>query len=427
MAEKEKEREKSVGAAKSGVLIDLGTPSTDNATQSWPRRAARDASTWLESLLGSVDAWLGTGAQPALALGPYVIEQPEHVYGEGGYGRVLRGLDTMSGEQVAIKELQVASSERRRSAVVKEVAILRRLTDGASPHVIAFKGYFERGEKHYIVMEACTGGELFDKVAGGDLPSEDAGRGLFAQLVAGVRHAHDRGVAHRDLKLENVLADADGALKLADFGLAHLHRARAGAGGGFEPELLKEYCGSKSYCPPEMLAAQPYDAFVADVWSLGVCLFALLAGFFPFEEAGNRDWRFTRAAKLQAQPGGASTTRAIFAFYSRPCPFSAELVTLLDAMLAIEPARRLDLQGVAASTWLLPPDQRPAGPPPPPPPPAAAAPSAAAASSIEEGAELDLSTTLVYRGAGGRASVDEGAPLLPPLLSRQKAKSRVEG
>ena len=50
-----------------------------------------------------------------------------------------------------------------------------------------------------------------------------------------------------------------------------MHRAKIGAEGGYEPELLREFCGSKSYCPPEMLAAQPYDAFAADVWSLGVC------------------------------------------------------------------------------------------------------------------------------------------------------------
>ena len=67
----------------------------------------------------------------------------------------------------------------------------------------------------------------------------------------------------------------------------------------------------------------PYDAFAADVWSLGVCLFALLAGFFPFEEATPaRDWRFSKAVK--AQLNGLSNTLTIFGFYSRRCPFSAE-------------------------------------------------------------------------------------------------------
>ena len=125
-----------------------------------------------------------------------------------------------------------------------------------------------------------------------------------------------------------------------------MHRAKIGAEGGYEPELLREFCGSKSYCPPEMLAAQPYDAFAADVWSLGVCLFALLAGFFPYEEASAaRDWRFNKASKAQLK--GLSNTRTIFGFYSRPCPFSDELVELLDGMLRIDPSRRLTLRKVA--------------------------------------------------------------------------------
>jgi serine/threonine protein kinase len=394
----------------SGILVDLAHGGVTRAVS----RVSTSAGSWLESLLSSVESWTTS----ATALGPYVLE--DHVYGEGGYGRVLRGRDTTTGEHVAIKELP-AGSDRRHSATVKEVAILRRLSDGGKshPHIVGFKGYFERAEKHYIVMEACTGGELFERVTGSEVLSEEEGRGLFLQLVAGLQHAHACGVAHRDLKLENVLVTSEGTLKIADFGLAHLHRSRAE--GGFEPERLREFCGSKSYCPPEMLAAQPYDAFSADVWSLGVCLFALLSGFFPFEEASPRDWRFSRA--LRAQMDGHSVTATIFGFYARPCPFSAELGTLLDEMLCVDPATRASLTNVAAAAWLLPPDQRPAPPAAPPPAAPPAEQPTMAKRTLSQGAAVDVAALDVAHRSGGG---DDAAPhAAPPLLARQRACSRV--
>ena len=67
-------------------------------------------------------------------------------------------------------------------------------------------------------------------------------------------------------------------------------------------------------------------------------VFAAAAGFFPFEDASSRDWRFTRACRAQA--AGASVTRTIFGFYQRPVPLSAELVALLDGLLQADPRRR---------------------------------------------------------------------------------------
>ena len=191
-----------------GVLVDLGAVADSVKTAS--AAGASWGGSWLESLLSSVEAWRAS----APALGPYVIE--DVVLGEGGYGRVVRGRDTTNGEIVAIKELP-AGTERKHSAVVREVAILRRLSDGgkAHPHIVGFRGYFERADTHYVVMEACMGGELFDKVTGGEVLCEEDGGALFAQLVAGLQHAHACGVAHRDLKLENVLLTTDGQLKIA--------------------------------------------------------------------------------------------------------------------------------------------------------------------------------------------------------------------
>ncbi len=103
----------------------------------------------------------------------------------------------------------------------------------------------------------------------------------------------------------------------------------------------------------------PYNGFVSDIWSLGVCLFAMVSGFFPVQKAAEQDWRFTNLCRAQfgipnanGVPPDPSSTRNIFGFYQRPCPLSAELVHLLDGMLMIDPRRRLTLEQVSASAWL---------------------------------------------------------------------------
>jgi len=109
-------------------------------------------------------------------------------------------------------------------------------------------------------------------------------------------------------------------------------------------------CGSKSYAAPEVLSGVGYDGFLADVWSLGVCLFAMLSGFFPLDEASKNDWRFGKLKEQQQK--GRSTTKSVYAWYKRSCThLSAPVVQLLDGMLAIEPQQRLTMQDVLAHPW----------------------------------------------------------------------------
>jgi len=156
-------------------------------------------------------------------------------------------------------------------------------------------------------------------------------------------------VAHRDLKLENVLLTKDGVVKVIDFGLSHIYAK--GPNGDFDRSVpLREMCGSKSYAAPEVLSGVGYDGFLADVWSLGVCLFAMLSGFFPLDEASKNDWRFGKLKEQQQK--GRSTTKSVYAWYKRSCThLSAPVVQLLDGMLAIEPQQRLTMQDVLAHPW----------------------------------------------------------------------------
>ncbi len=134
--------------------------------------------------------------------------------------------------------------------------------------------WFEDIDNIYIVMELATDGDLFDKIIKtGRLPEKEAVI-AFSQILLAVQHMHGKNVIHCDIKPENILCmspDED-TVKVADFGFAQL--ADQGC------QILKHQ-GTLSYCSPEVLEGKAYDS-KADMWSLGVLLYTMLAGFSPF-------------------------------------------------------------------------------------------------------------------------------------------------
>ncbi|GAA0169106.1 hypothetical protein LIER_23659 [Lithospermum erythrorhizon] len=136
--------------------------------------------------------------------------------------------------------------------------------------------------KIFIVLEFVTGGELSTKLYGsvnhGRMKEDDA-RKYFQQLINAVDYCHSRGAYHRDLKPENLLLDACGNLKVSDFGLSALSQQVRDDG------LLHTACGTPNYVAPEVLNDRGYDGASADLWSCGVILFVLLAGYLPFDDS----------------------------------------------------------------------------------------------------------------------------------------------
>jgi len=96
-----------------------------------------------------------------------------------------------------------------------------------------------------------------------------------------------------------------------------------------------------------------YDGFAADGWSLGVCLFAMVSGFFPLDEASPSDWRFNKLRDEQARNPRASTTDIVYKWYKRNTQhLTVELKDLLDKLLQIDPSKRMTLDQVAAHPWV---------------------------------------------------------------------------
>jgi len=301
--------------------------------------------------------------------------------GAGAYGSVMLGMDRHAGCSVAIKF--IVDGRMKPSSLEREIGILRRLSQTDHPGICKMHAYLQPAETyggdvraegggqlskalrgcHAIVMDAARGGELFEYVVKRDGLREAKSGPIFAQLVSVVQCAHAFGIVHRDLKLENVLLCGEPGepdarhVRLVDWGLAHQHAIDAD--GRPIPEKLHSRCGSRSYMAPEVTnkeisSVRGYDGFEADVWSLGVCLFAIHMGFFPFEQANpDLDWRAGKVASGQLR--GESTMATILSFYSeRETTLSDSLVALLDRMLLFEPADRATLAEVAASPWLAP-------------------------------------------------------------------------
>eukprot|EP00644_Phytophthora_capsici_P004491 jgi/Phyca11/533948/estExt2_fgenesh1_pg.C_PHYCAscaffold_190025 len=189
-----------------------------------------------------------------------------------------------------------------------------------------------------IVLELATGGELFDFMMYTGCFSENIARAYFQQLVAGLEACHTQGVYHRDIKPENLLLDENFALKIADFGLSGL---REGADGAVA-ELYTQ-CGTRGYMSPEVLSCLPYEGEPADVWSAGVVLFIMLAGFPPFQIATNQDWWFRACAAKQHE--------AFWAAHARSATFSSGAMSLMTRIFNVKPQERITLKEIKTHPW----------------------------------------------------------------------------
>jgi serine/threonine protein kinase len=276
-------------------------------------------------------------------------------FGEGAYGVTFAATEIASSRPAAVK---IINTNRMRgpNAVERCRAECTILSSIDHPNVIKVLGHgtgpSTSSHLYFIFMERACGGELLDQVVSANALVEVVARGFMRQLLAGVEYLHAQGVAHRDLKLENVLLNEVGGskVKIIDFGLAHVYPKTA-TGAVDRSTPLVDICGSPSYCAPEVRTGQGYDGFRADVWSLGVCFFAMLSGFFPLEESCANDPRF--AALLAAQCGGQTTTHTVYSWYGQSyAHLSAAAVELIDGMLTMNRAQRLELPDVLRHRWL---------------------------------------------------------------------------
>lgn len=216
--------------------------------------------------------------------------------GEGSFAKVKFARNSETGEAVAVKILdkEMVLKHKMAEQIRREIATMKLIKH---PNVVRLYEVMGSRTKIYIVLEFATGGELFDKIVKHGRMSENEARKYFQQLINAVDYCHSRGVYHRDLKPENLLLDGYGNLKVSDFGLSALSQEVRDDG------LFHTACGTPNYVAPEVLNDRGYDGATADLWSCGVILFVLLAGYLPFDDANTMNlYKKILAAEFTCPP-----------------------------------------------------------------------------------------------------------------------------
>ncbi|CAH8300451.1 unnamed protein product [Eruca vesicaria subsp. sativa] len=256
-------------------------------------------------------------------LGKYEVGR---TIGEGNFAKVKFARNTETGENVAIKIMAKSTILKNRMVdqIKREISIMKIVRH---PNIVRLYEVLASPSKIYIVLEFVTGGELFDRIVHNGRLEESEARKYFQQLIDAIAHCHCKGVYHRDLKPENLLLDNNGNLKVSDFGLSALPQQGV--------ELLRTTCGTPNYAAPEVLNGQGYDGSAADIWSCGVILFVIMAGFLPFSE--------TDLPSLYRKIGAAE--------FSCPQWFSTDVKSLIHRILDPNPKTRIQIQGIRNDRW----------------------------------------------------------------------------
>lgn len=197
--------------------------------------------------------------------------------GHGGMSVVYRGMDGSLEREVAVKVLHnhLAKKLENRRRFHREAKAIARLRHRNILEIYDFSS--EDAERSYIVMEYVAGENLRQLIARTGTPPPEAGALIAIEICNALEHAHDHGIIHRDLKPENIMVSEGGALKLMDFGIAHVIDAETMTATG-------SLMGSPAHMAPELIDGKPVDVR-ADVFALGTVLYWLVTGQLPFDGA----------------------------------------------------------------------------------------------------------------------------------------------
>lgn len=262
--------------------------------------------------------------------------------GQGEFGRVKLCWKEENGvrRQFAMKLMREDKIKGDKSQEMKVAHEIRALKGCKHPNIIRLEEVFKFRRYIAIVLEYASGGDMFTHIYNHGKLNEKLAQKMFAQLVSGVSYLHSKGVAHRDLKLENLLLDSNQSIQISDFGFANQFKAERGMS-----RMMKTACGSPCYAAPEVVNShRDYDGRKADVWSVGVILFTYLAGYLPFDD--------------DPQNPDSEDVQKLYQYIARtPLKFpdwiGMEARDLLRRILVVDPEKRISMHEIKSHSWLV--------------------------------------------------------------------------
>uniref|UniRef100_A0A8C7ZLX8 Ribosomal protein S6 kinase n=1 Tax=Oryzias sinensis TaxID=183150 RepID=A0A8C7ZLX8_9TELE len=259
----------------------------------------------------------------------YVLKED---IGMGSFSVCKRCIHKATNTEYAVKVIDKTSTDPS-----EEIDILLRY--GQHPNIITLKDVYDNGKQVFLVTELMRGGELLDRILKQKFFSEREASAVLHTITKTVEYLHSQGVVHRDLKPSNILyVDESGnpeSIRICDFGFAKQLRANNG--------LLMTPCYTANFVAPEVLKRQGYDEG-CDIWSLGVLLYTMLAGFTPFangpEDTPNEILNRIGNGHFSLNGGNWDTV-------------SDAAKDLVSKMLHVDPLQRLTAKQVLKHPWIV--------------------------------------------------------------------------
>ncbi|CAI2365235.1 unnamed protein product [Moneuplotes crassus] len=344
-------------------VVSQTTPSSSIMERQWKRKRSKTVFTtrnkkkirfsdsYFNNFLESMDAEKADnylqvekmGRSKSIVTSPYlkrrmIKENIRKVYkirkciGTGQFGSVrLASPYSNLKEKYAIKSIPRDSNEEYIKQLEKELRILK---DVDHPNIIKFLETYQDQKYYHFVIEYCSGGELFNRLAELGSLSETVAASIIKKLVSAIAHLHDKDICHRDLKPENILftsKDPDAEIKLIDFGLSTYAR---------KDRIMKSKVGTPFYVAPEVLEGEYQKS--CDMWSIGVITYVILCGYPPFY--GKTDEEIYQ--KIEALD------------YEFPIKdwkkISPSAKDFINKLLLKDPLKRMNPTQAMKHTWLMP-------------------------------------------------------------------------
>ena len=206
---------------------------------------------------------------------------------KGASASVYMAMNNHTRRLVALKMIALDKTDPViKEKALYEIEVMKKISNF---FVVSLYDYYVDDDYVYIIMEYCENGSLNDMLLGRNKLNEKQASVIIFETLIALIDLKSKGIIHRDLKLDNILIDIHGHVRLADFGLAKIH----------ENEALKTSCGTPLYVSPELILKEKYDERT-DIWSLGVIFYYLLYGKFPFYSE-NINEMFTKIIKEQPE------------------------------------------------------------------------------------------------------------------------------